>query len=91
MENKSSNHYIHYTTVHGKKNREKLCDLHRELLKEDRFWSRRVELSATEKSNSKRIHKLSKSSLMARHSKQNLKGNKLEGNPWICAADIKGC
>lgn len=43
-----------------------------------------------EKSKSKRIHKLSKSSLIARHSKESLKGNKLEGNPWNCAAEIKG-
>lgn len=37
---------------------------------------------------SKRNHKLSKSSLIARHSKESLKGNKLEGNPRICAAEI---
>lgn len=43
-----------------------------------------------EKSKSKRINNLSKSSLIARHSKESLKGNKLEGNPWICTAEIKG-
>lgn len=58
------------------------------------FSLRKIDSEAEEKKfqheKSKRNHKLSKSSLIARHSKESLKGNKLEGNPWICAAEIKG-